>query len=71
MKTLSEKEMEFKHGNCLYTKDVKEFLKNVNNRIANQMRIHWGWLKNQDSKEISKYIQTIINNQAGEKLKCN
>ena len=63
MKTLSEKECGAFGCETFRKEDVKEFIKNVNKRIENQMRIHWKWLKTQDSKEISKYIQTIINNQ--------
>lgn len=72
METLSEKEITLDIEPYIIYKGkyVKDFVKNINARISNQMRIHWKWLKNQNSEEISKYIKTIINNQAGEKLKC-
>lgn len=31
-------------------------------RIRNQLRIHWGWLKNQHSVDMADFIEAIIKN---------
>lgn len=38
-------------------KGSKEYVKL---RIANQLRIHWGWLKNKNHKEVYEFIENII-----------
>ena len=52
----------------VFTKDIKEFINIVESRISNQLRIHWGWLKKKNPKEVAEFINNIINKKAGEKL---
>lgn len=43
-------------------------------RLENQLRIHWKWLKNTDSENVSKFIMSIIKNneiENGEKQEEN
>lgn len=52
----------------ILTEHVKEFIKNRDDRIENQLRIHWGWLKKQPYTEIVKFIKNISDKLAGEEL---
>ena len=69
-KTLSEKIIESKYMNkpILITEDVKEFIKGRKQRIENQLRIHWKWLKDKDYKEVADFVNNLINKGAGEEL---
>ena len=53
---------------AVQTKDVKEFIKRREARLRNQIRIHWGWLKNKSSKDVADFIVTIANKEVGEEL---
>jgi len=47
---------------------VKEFIKILEARISNQLRIHWIWLKNKSSEYVTEFINNIIDKRAGENL---
>ena len=63
--TLSEK---IQSWGWLDAEDVKEFIKRREARLRNQIRIHWGWLKNKSQEEVAEWVVTIANAEAGEKL---
>jgi len=69
--TLSEKIVEdndyYKFG-YIQIEDVKEFIKRREARLRNQIRIHWGWLKNKSQEEVAEWVVTIANAEAGEEL---
>jgi len=39
---------------------------NISERIRNQIRIHWPWLRKQDHQEVASFINAIIKNIHGE-----
>jgi len=51
-----------------WIEDRDNFLKD---RISNQLRIHWNWLKDQSHEEVSKFISAIIENSSKEKTKLD
>lgn len=49
-------------------KDIKEFIKIIEARIYNQLRIHWHQLRNKGPREVADFIENIIDKRAGPKL---
>lgn len=48
--------------------DIEEFIKIIEARIYNQLRIHWHSLRNKTPVEVADFIENIINKRAGAKL---
>ena len=46
----------------------RKFIRISESRISNQLRIHWNWLKNKSSIEVTNFINNIINKRAGKEL---
>ena len=55
-------------GNVIFVGDVKEFIKRREERLRNQIRIHWNWLKDKSQKEVSEFIVKIANAEVGDDL---
>ena len=46
-----------------------EVFNNCKERIQNQLRIHWHWLKDKDYEEVSKFIEVCMNQAIKKKKK--
>ena len=67
---LSEKVIEFDRTRGKYVEDIniKEFIKIIEARIYNQLRIHWHQWRNKSPREVADLIENIIDKRAGDKL---
>lgn len=71
-RSLSEKMMSANRvigkGQVAWQRDIKEFIKIIEARISNQLRIHWNWLKKKNSNFVAEFVNNIINKRVGDKL---
>lgn len=48
-------------ANITFHKDIEAAVEFLKKRKENQLRIHWRWLKDADYKEVSNFMDAIIN----------